>query len=160
MEWTVNLELDQGPSSKFWRARLEGSALFVNFGRVGSAGETQVRDFGSRAFAMRECDKLVRELRKKGYRDATASAPRGGETDHSSIPSPVPAAGSAPPPSVRAGGVRLVLQLGNRNVTTMLYVDGNAVTMESTETHDSPDGAKQAHDRLRKALVSEGYEQR
>jgi len=160
MEWTVYLELDHGPSSKFWRARLEGSTLFVNFGRIGSTGQTQARDFGSRAFAMQECDKLVRDLRKKGYRESTATAPHAAVGDHASAPWQAPAAPSPPPaPLPRDGGVRLVLRVGHRNVTTTLHVDGNTVTMESTETHDSPDGARQAHDRLRKALVSEGYEQ-
>jgi predicted DNA-binding WGR domain protein len=163
MEWTVKLELDQGTSSKFWRARLEGSVLFVNFGQIGSTGQTQVRDFGSRAFAVREYEKLVRELRKKGYRDATASGPHaaGVETDHSSVPSQASAGAAATPAtSARTGGVVLVRRIGNRNVTTTLHVDGNTVTMESTEIHDSADGAKRAHDRLKKALVSEGYEQR
>src|SRR5512143_675617 len=68
--WTVHLEFAEGTSSKFWRARVEGGTLYVNYGKIGSAGQTQVKDFGTADAANREYDKLVREKRKKGYVDA------------------------------------------------------------------------------------------
>ena len=77
-DWTVHLEFAEGTSSKFWRARVEGKTLYVNYGKIGSNGQTQVKDFGDAAGAKAEYDKLVREKRKKGYQDAGA---RGGEGD-------------------------------------------------------------------------------
>src|SRR5580700_10960712 len=69
-DWTVHLEFEEGTSSKFWRARVEGKTLYVNYGKIGSAGQTQVKDFGDAAGATKEYDKLVKEKRKKGYADA------------------------------------------------------------------------------------------
>jgi predicted DNA-binding WGR domain protein len=35
-DWTVHLEFEEGTSSKFWRARVEGKTLYVNYGKIGS----------------------------------------------------------------------------------------------------------------------------
>ncbi|HEX4451540.1 MAG TPA: hypothetical protein VH143_11750 [Kofleriaceae bacterium] len=42
---------------------------------------------------------------------------------------------------------------------TVLYLDGNKVRMDSTETYSSPDAAKKAHERLKKMLAGEGYKE-
>ncbi|MCW5804857.1 MAG: WGR domain-containing protein [Deltaproteobacteria bacterium] len=68
-DWTVHLEFEEGTSSKFWRARVEGKTLYVNYGKIGSNGQTQVKDFANSGDANKEYDKLVREKRKKGYVD-------------------------------------------------------------------------------------------
>src|SRR4051812_360373 len=80
-DWTVHLEFEEGTSSKFWRARVEGKTLYVNYGKIGSGGQTQVKDFGSPDLAMKEYDKLVREKRKKGYADAGGGGGGGGDED-------------------------------------------------------------------------------
>lgn len=69
-DWTVHLEFEEANSSKFWRARVEGKTLYVNYGKIGSNGQTQVKDFADPAAAKKEYDKLVAEKRKKGYADA------------------------------------------------------------------------------------------
>src|SRR5215831_13815486 len=79
-DWTVHLEFEEGTSSKFWRARVEGKTLYVNYGKIGSNGQTQVKDLSDPAAARAEYDKLVLEKRKKGYVDA-ASAGHGDESD-------------------------------------------------------------------------------
>ena len=71
-DWTVHLEFEEGTSSKFWRARVEGKTLYVNYGKIGSNGQTQVKDLADPAAAKKEYDKLVAEKRKKGYVDAGA----------------------------------------------------------------------------------------
>ena len=73
-DWQVHLEFEEGGSSKFWRARVEAKALYVNYGKIGSTGQTQVKQFPDDPSAQRELDKLVREKRKKGYADADADA--------------------------------------------------------------------------------------
>ncbi|HEY0985885.1 MAG TPA: WGR domain-containing protein [Kofleriaceae bacterium] len=77
-DWTVHLEFAEGSSSKFWRARVEGKTLYVNYGKIGSNGQTQVKELADPAAAKAEYDKLVREKRKKGYEDAGAQGGGGG----------------------------------------------------------------------------------
>lgn len=172
--WTIELEFAEGTSSKFWRARVEDGTLFVNYGKIGSAGQTQVKDFGDAATAQREYDKLVREKRKKGYVDAGSAASvdedevddetYADDEDDNDSPAIVPRApvrAAAPP--VAAGparvGKRLVLEAGNRKVETYVSIEGNRVRMDSTETYSSPDAAKKAEERLRKLLLAEGYKE-
>ncbi len=178
-DWTVHLEFEEGTSSKFWRARVEGKTLYVNYGKIGSNGQTQVKDFGDNAAAMKEYDKLVREKRKKGYVDSGGGGGGGGEEEDEDIDNeddgdedeeeaprkpapaarpavPAPAPAAAPRPT---GGLRLVLEAGARKVETHLYLDGKSVRMESVESYASPDAAKKAYERLRKVLGGEGYKE-
>ena len=174
-DWTVHLEFEEGNSSKFWRARVDGKTLYVNYGKIGSNGQTQVKDFASPDVATREYDKLVHEKRKKGYQDAgggggEAPAERddddedgddeGGDDEDEPAPKPKPVAKPVSPPAARpSGGTRLVLDAGNRQVETFLYLDGTKVRMDSTETYASPEAAKKAHERLKKMLGGEGYKE-
>jgi len=176
-DWTVHLEFEEGNSSKFWRARVEGKTLYVNYGKIGSNGQTQVKDFGNDAAATNEYDKLVREKRKKGYIDAGGGGGGGGGDDEEErdddegddeeeaprpAPKPVAAAPRPVAPAVRPAGQRpagqlMTLESGNRKVETYLSLDGKTVRMESIETYASPEAAKKAHERLKKMLAGEGY---
>ncbi|MBA2543023.1 MAG: WGR domain-containing protein [Deltaproteobacteria bacterium] len=168
-EWTVHLEFEEGTSSKFWRARVEGKTLYVNYGKIGSNGQTQVKQLGDPDAAQTEYDKLVREKRKKGYADAGGGGGggegeeeeegEGDEEDEEEAPrKPAPKAAAAPAAAApRSGGTRLVLEAGNRKVETTLYLDGKTVRMEAVETYASPEAAKKAHERLKKTLAGEGY---
>ena len=80
-DWTVHLEFAEGSSSKFWRARVDGKTLYVNYGKIGSNGQTQVKDLADPAAAKKEYDKLVAEKRKKGYEDAGAQGGGGGDDE-------------------------------------------------------------------------------
>lgn len=183
-DWTVHLEFEEGTSSKFWRARVEGKTLYVNYGKIGSAGQTQVKDFGDGASAQKEYDKLVREKRKKGYVDAGGGGGDGDEEEDEDIddadddagdddegdedeapskraPAPAPARPAAPAPAAArpAGGLRMVLEAGSRKVETHLYLDGKTVRMDSLESYASPEAAKKAYERLKKVLAGEGYKE-
>jgi predicted DNA-binding WGR domain protein len=179
-DWSVHLEFEEGNSSKFWRARVEGKTLYVNYGKIGSNGQTQVKDFASADVATREYDKLVNEKRKKGYQDAGGGGGGaddadddnkdadadgddeggdGDEDDDEPAPKPVAKPAAAGPAARPAGGTRLVLDAGNRNVETFVYLDGSKVRMDSTETYSSPEAAKKAHERLKKMLAGEGYKE-
>src|SRR5207244_3099956 len=61
-------------SHKFWNAELSGKTLTVTYGRIGTAGQQQVKPFADEAAAQKERDKLVAEKLKKGYRETTPSA--------------------------------------------------------------------------------------
>ena len=177
-EWTVHLEFEEGTSSKFWRARVEGKTLYVNYGKIGTNGQTQVKELGDAAAARVEYDKLVKDKRKKGYHDAgggsageaepadAASGDDEGDDDEPAAPparkvaaKPAPAAAkpaaAAVAPSVP--GHRLVLEASNRKVEATLYLDGNTVRMDSRETYASSEAATKALDRLKKLLAGEGY---
>ena len=171
-DWTVHLEFEEGTSSKFWRARVEGKTLYVNYGKIGSNGQTQVKDLADTGAAKAEYEKLVREKRKKGYQEPAGGAPAAAadedaddEGDEDEAPprkpaKPAPAAAAKPAPAVAKPSVpghRFTLEAGSRKVETTLYLDGPAVRMDSVETYASPEAAKKAFDRLQKVLVGEGY---
>lgn len=170
-DWTVQLEFEEGTSSKFWRARVEGKTLYVNYGKIGTNGQTQVKDFGSHADAVKEYEKLIREKRKKGYADAEGGGGEEGEDEDlegeegdeeeearpKRKPAAKPAAAAAAPAAARGPGLRMVLEAGSRRVEAQLYLDGKTVRMDATESYASPEAAKQAYERLRRALSGEGY---
>jgi predicted DNA-binding WGR domain protein len=60
-------EMSEGGSQKFWEVAVEGPALTVRFGKIGTAGTTQTKTLASAEAATKEADKLVREKTKKGY---------------------------------------------------------------------------------------------
>jgi predicted DNA-binding WGR domain protein len=120
-DWTVHLEFEEGTSSKFWRARVEGKTLYVNYGKIGSNGQTQVKQLGDPDAAQTEFDKLVREKRKKGYVDAGGGGgggekkreTRGRQEETKAAPPARPRA--APKAAAPAGGRRLVLRPKRRS---------------------------------------------
>ena len=164
-DWTVHLEFEEGTSSKFWRARVEGKTLYVNYGKIGAAGQTQVKDFGSPELAQKEYAKLIAEKRKKGYVDQGAAPAGDGdgaddESDDSddAEDAPPPKKAAAPVAAAKpAGGLHLVLEAGARRVETVIALDGKTVRMDSVETYATPEAAKQAYERLRRMLAGEGY---
>jgi predicted DNA-binding WGR domain protein len=183
-DWTVHLAFEEGTSSKFWRARVEGKTLYVNYGKIGTNGQTQVKELGDPAAAKAEYEKLIREKRKKGYEDAGEAAGSGAPDgdagdeddeadDEDERPAKKPAkpaaaaAKPAAPPVAKAAAApaavsrppdhRLILESGSRKVETALYVDGKTVRMDSVETYASPEAAQKAVDRLRKMLAADGH---
>jgi uncharacterized protein (TIGR02996 family) len=58
-------------SHKFWHINRAGTTLTLQYGRVGSAGQSQVKKFATEAAAQREADKLIAEKLKKGYTETT-----------------------------------------------------------------------------------------
>ena len=184
-DWTVQLEFEEGTSSKFWRARVEGRTLYVNYGKSGSTGQTQVKDFPSPDLAEKEFDKLVREKRKKGYVDsgggsagdvdedevnddvepddeddddvpAVTTPPRVAAPSRTAVPSRTAAPAPAP---ARPPGTRHVLESGSRKVETFIALDGNTVRMASNETYATAEAAQKAYERLKKMLAAEGYKE-
>lgn len=69
-EVVVRLHFEQGTSRKFWTAALNGVELKVTFGRIGTAGQSNLKAFDSAERARREMDKLVAEKLRKGYIEA------------------------------------------------------------------------------------------
>ncbi|MGW6559740.1 WGR and DUF4132 domain-containing protein [Streptomyces hydrogenans] len=72
-------------AGKFWEAGAEGASVTVRFGRIGAAGQTRVKEFGTPAQAEAYLVRAVGEKERKGYA-ATASGP---------APVPAPRSGAA-----------------------------------------------------------------
>ncbi|MBY0229355.1 MAG: DNA ligase [Gemmataceae bacterium] len=62
-------EFAEGSSSKFWEVWTSGSRLFTKHGKIGSGGQTTIKDFPDEAAAQAGADKLVREKAAKGYKE-------------------------------------------------------------------------------------------
>ena len=60
-------ELIDGTSRKFWSIELDDKAHTVQFGRIGTAGQTRRKEFDTSAEARASYDKLIAEKVKKGY---------------------------------------------------------------------------------------------
>ncbi|MBL8614863.1 MAG: DUF4132 domain-containing protein [Deltaproteobacteria bacterium] len=74
-------EFVEGGSSKFWEVEVGGAGgneLTVRFGRLGTAGQTQLKTFADAAGAEAEQAKLIREKTKKGYSEVGGEAPAAG----------------------------------------------------------------------------------
>lgn len=65
-------EFSDAKSSKFWEVSVAGGAVTVTYGRIGTVGQTQTKDYGSDDVAQATADKQVAEKLKKGYREVGA----------------------------------------------------------------------------------------
>lgn len=64
---TKNLIFQDNASNKFWRVSVENSTLTVIYGRIGTAGRSDSKEFQSNFEAEKEANKLIAEKLKKGY---------------------------------------------------------------------------------------------
>jgi uncharacterized protein (TIGR02996 family) len=86
-------EFRDGKSAKFWAIELAGRSFTVTYGKIGSAGQTQTKDFPDEARAQKAHDKLVTEKLAKGYQETTA-APAPAATPATPSPAAATAAGA------------------------------------------------------------------
>ncbi|HJY75869.1 MAG TPA: WGR domain-containing protein [Burkholderiales bacterium] len=59
-----------GNSRKFWEVACSGASVTVRFGRIGTNGQAQTKQFASEERAARESEKLIAEKLTKGYKEA------------------------------------------------------------------------------------------
>ena len=144
-EWDIYLELVDDKSSKFWRARKEGTDLIVNYGRIGTNGQTKTKGFGSEDAVAAEMDKLARSKRRKGYDDAEGGAA-------------APAEEAAPAPSgPEPKSIALQLSDSDRKAKLRLNADGATVRTVVVEQYRDDNEAEAAFLRIKAALLDEGY---
>jgi predicted DNA-binding WGR domain protein len=148
-EWQVSLIFQDSKSNKFWRARCLGNNLEVNFGRIGSQGQSQAKRYDSSEDAAREMEKQAREKYKKGYVD--------GDGGPSETAAPSAAATEAAPAPPVATQCTLVLTLGERRLELRLNVEGNALHTHGVEHYPDASAAEAAFAQVRAALEAEGY---
>ncbi|MEU1367018.1 DUF4132 domain-containing protein [Streptomyces sp. NPDC005803] len=68
-------EYVEGSASKFWETGADGAVVTVRYGRCGSEGRTQTKEYASAEAADAQVAKSVAEKERKGYREVAASAP-------------------------------------------------------------------------------------
>ncbi|MFH8514566.1 WGR and DUF4132 domain-containing protein [Streptomyces gelaticus] len=67
-------EYVEGTASKFWETEAEGAVVTVRYGRCGSDGRTQTKEYASAEAAAAQVVRTIAEKEKKGYREVAASA--------------------------------------------------------------------------------------
>lgn len=60
-------EFSEGSSNKFWQIELKGKSFTTTYGKIGTSGQTSLKEWKDAAEAKKEYDKLVAEKVKKGY---------------------------------------------------------------------------------------------
>lgn len=66
-------ELVSGTSNKYWEISQSGTEVTVHFGRIGSDGQTQTKDYGAWDEAAERVRKLVAEKLREGYVEVEGS---------------------------------------------------------------------------------------
>ena len=54
-------------ASKFWEVTVDGSTVTVRYGKIGTNGQTSVKELASAAEADAQAAKVIGEKTKKGY---------------------------------------------------------------------------------------------
>jgi predicted DNA-binding WGR domain protein len=145
-----------GKSNKFWSIERKGKSVTVTFGKVGTRGQSQTRDFPDEAATQKEVGKLIAEKLKKGYEETT--------------PAPAEPAAAAPAPAAGAPGARTFVLADNRSNPVKFWsieLKGKSFALHSgkvgsegkTQTKrfaDEPT-ARTAHDQLVAEKVAQKY---
>jgi predicted DNA-binding WGR domain protein len=76
-----SFELTSGGHNKFWTVQVRGKYFFATWGRIGTAGQTQSKEFASPRAAMEHATKMIGEKTGKGYTEVAASK-HAGAPDH------------------------------------------------------------------------------
>jgi predicted DNA-binding WGR domain protein len=79
----AQLTCTDGGSNKFWEGTVDGDAVTVRFGKIGSDGQTKTTKFASAAEAEKELAKLIKQKLAKGYFEAASAATAGVAADSS-----------------------------------------------------------------------------
>jgi DNA ligase-1 len=100
-------EFSEGTSNKFWEINLSGKSFTTTYGKIGTSGQTTIKQFKSDADAKKEYDKLVAEKVKKGYQPAGGGGRAAADDDDDEDEKPAkkaakPAAKAAAKPAAKA----------------------------------------------------------
>ena len=100
-------EFSDGKSNKFWQIEQIGAELHISWGKIGTSGQSQVKDFDSDAKAEAAKAKLIKEKTGKGYAAAGEAPMAAGATLKVAKPpaASLPASPSAAPAASPAAPV-------------------------------------------------------
>jgi predicted DNA-binding WGR domain protein len=60
-------EFHEGQTNKFWAITINTASVHVHYGRIGTNGQEQNKDFGSPELAQKYIEKKITEKLKEGY---------------------------------------------------------------------------------------------
>lgn len=80
-----SFQFSDAKSHKFWQIDVTGSSFTVTYGKVGTAGQTQTKDFDSPEKAQAAADKLIKEKTGKGYKETTPTAATAADSDATAL---------------------------------------------------------------------------
>jgi predicted DNA-binding WGR domain protein len=66
-EVTRRFEFVGGNSAKFWQVTVVGTSVTVRFGRLGTEGQVQTKEFPSAEAATSHAERLIAQNLAKGY---------------------------------------------------------------------------------------------
>jgi predicted DNA-binding WGR domain protein len=99
-------QLVEGSSKKFWAIELSGQSHTVTYGRIGTAGQTQTKDFDSADAAKKSYEKQIAQKEKGGYVEVTAAAAKTAGSKQAAkgaaaveVPAEAPEKAGPPPPA-------------------------------------------------------------
>jgi len=69
-----HLEYKDDKSAKFWEIIVSGKSMTIRWGKVGTAGQSKEKAFGTTVEAESEADKLTSQKVKKGYSESSESS--------------------------------------------------------------------------------------
>ena len=121
-------EFNDGKSSKFWQIEQVGAELHISWGKIGTSGQSQVKDFESAALADAARLKLIAEKTKKGYLPSPSNAESGAAIDPSLVSTNQahePQLGQQPGDMASAAGLRS----GSGDEACDVRQDGAALAM-------------------------------
>lgn len=61
-------------SNKFWKIKAQGNFFIVSYGRIGTRGSINTKEFPSETLCLKEANKLIESKLKKGYRESEQQA--------------------------------------------------------------------------------------
>jgi uncharacterized protein (TIGR02996 family) len=164
-------EFRDSKSAKFWAIDRQGRSFTVTFGKIGSAGQTQTKDFPTEAAAIQAHDKLVAEKVGKGYVEvaaapAPAPAPAKPTRATPTEVAPTPAA-PAPAPATTGSLRTFVYSDATSHKFWNIELQGKRFTVTygkvsaagQTQIKDFPDEAmaRKEHDKLVREKLGKGY---
>ena len=77
-------------SAKFWEVDVIAESVEVKFGKIGTNGQTQIKDFETPDEALKHAEKLVHEKLKNGYQEVVQGAsPTASQAPAKPVPAPV-----------------------------------------------------------------------
>ena len=118
----------ESSSQKFWAIDLDGTAFTVHFGRLGTAGQAQKKEFTTPEAARKEHDKLIGEKTRKGYIETQGTL--------TATPVPAPVVKSADSPRPR--------RAPSQPATTAAAPDAIPAAEAGSTTKDASSAAREA----------------
>jgi predicted DNA-binding WGR domain protein len=66
-------EYSDAKSHKFWNISIDGASVTTNYGRIGTNGQTKVKELADAAAAEKEYEKLIKQKTGKGYEEVSGA---------------------------------------------------------------------------------------